>query len=65
MKHSCCSCRFLTSIIDNSKRTVFFCAFDQSNYYLQEVGLCTDDCELDDIAEDLWQSENENLDGDH
>lgn len=47
------------TFIDSSDRTIAICAFDQSENYLQEVGYCTEDCELDDFGEDLWQSKHE------
>lgn len=43
------------------RRTIELCVFDQSDNYLQEVGLCTEDCELDDYAEELWQEQHEEV----
>lgn len=61
MTHSCCECKWCYSLEDSGGRTIELCVFDQSDNYLQEVGLCTEDCELDDYAEDLWQSQHEDV----
>lgn len=57
--HKCCECKFMHTFQDSGNRTVAVCAFDQSMYYLEEVGFCTDDCELDDWQEEIWQRSNE------
>lgn len=54
-EHSCAGCDFCAGIVDSSGRMIHICIFDQSVNYLQEVGLCSQDCELDGFAEDLWQ----------
>lgn len=59
MKRSCCDCKWCYTLIDSGNRAVELCIFDQSDNYLQEVGLCSEDCELDDFAEELWQSQHE------
>lgn len=53
--HRCIDCCFMHSFWDSSDREISICIFDQSNCYLEEVGYCTDDCELDGFAEELWQ----------
>lgn len=53
-KHDCASCRWLHSFQDNSNRAIYICVFDQSNNYLQEVGLCMEDCELDGFGEYIY-----------
>lgn len=58
-KHSCYECKWCHSLLDNGNRLIYICVFDQSENYLQEVGLCVEDCELDDFGEELWQCENE------
>ena len=58
-RHECAICRWLRSFEDNSNRTIYICEFDQSDNYLQEVGLCTEDCELDDLR-NLYTVVNEN-----
>ena len=47
------------TLIDSSNRPIELCVFDQSENYLQEVGYCTEDCELDGFAEELWKEEND------
>lgn len=59
MKHSCCECKWCHGVEDSSNRWIEICLFDQSDNYLQEVGLCAEDCELEDFAEELWQRQNE------
>lgn len=59
--HSCASCLFCESLVDSSGRSVYLCVFDQSDCYLQEVGFWSDDCELDDFAEDLWQEKHNEI----
>lgn len=56
--HSCCDCKWCHGFQDSGSRWIEICVFDMSTNYLQEVGLCTEDCELDDFAEELWQREN-------
>lgn len=56
--HSCCDCKWLHCLHDSSGRSIYICVFDQSESYLQEVGLCSEDCELDGFAEELWEDEN-------
>lgn len=63
--HRCVDCKFMYGFCDSGDRLVHICIFDQSSNYLQEVGYCTGDCELDGFAEELWQEkcfveENEN-----
>lgn len=57
-KHNCCECHWCMSIIDSSNRLIEICVFDQSDNYLQEVGLCCEDCELDEFAEEIWEREH-------
>ena len=57
-KHSCFECKWCHYLLDSSNRNVEICVFDQSENYLQEVLLGSDDCELDGYAEELWQEEN-------
>lgn len=59
MKHNCAECPFMHSFQDNSHRVIDICVFDQSENYLQETGYCTEDCELDGYAEELWQMQVE------
>lgn len=54
-KHKCDDCKFIHKFLDSSQREIAICTFDQSDYYLQEVGHC--DCELDDFAEEVYQEE--------
>ena len=58
-KHSCYECRWCHYLLDSSNRNVEICVFDQSDNYLQEVLLGSDDCELEGYAEELWKAENE------
>ena len=58
VKHRCCDCKWMRTFTDNSGRTISICVFDQSENYLQEVGYCTEDCELDGFAEELWRADN-------
>lgn len=58
-KHKCADCKFMHTFFDSSQRQIAICVFDQSDNYLQEVGYCTEDCELDDFSEEIWQEENE------
>lgn len=57
-KHRCCDCNWMYTFWDSSNRDISICIFDQSDVYLQEVGYCTEDCELDDFAEELWEREH-------
>lgn len=57
-KHECCKCKWMHTFFDSSDRGIAICVFDQSCNYLQEVGFCSDDCELDDYADEIWQEEN-------
>lgn len=59
MKHCCAECRFCHTLVDSSERVIEICVFDQSDNYLQEVGLCTEDCELNEYAEEIWQEKHE------
>ncbi len=52
-QHDCASCKFMKSLEDNSGRILYFCMFDQSPAYLEEVGICSW-CELDGFAEELY-----------
>lgn len=56
--HKCSECKFMHTFFVNADRAISICIFDQAPSYLQEVGYCTEDCELDDIAEELWQRAN-------
>ena len=58
-KHKCAECKFMHTFLDSSHRVIAICVFEQSDSYLQEVGYCTEDCELDDFSEEIWQEENE------
>ena len=57
-KHSCYECKWCHYLLDSSSRNIEICVFDQSENYLQEVLLDSDDCELEGYAEELWQSGN-------
>ena len=57
-KHECCDCKWMHTFTDNSGRSISICIFDQAENYLQEVGYCTEDCELDEFAEELWGVDN-------
>lgn len=57
-KHKCADCKFMHTFLDSSRRAIAICVFDQCENYLEEVGYCTEDCELDDFAEEIWQKEN-------
>lgn len=57
-RHECYDCKWLHTIIDSSNRPIQLCVFDQSEKYLQEVGDCTEGCELDGLAEALWKEAN-------
>lgn len=52
-KHSCYECKWCHYLLDSSNRNIEICVFDQSENYLQEVLLESDDCELDGYAEEL------------
>lgn len=52
-RHDCANCDFMKSLEDNSGRIIYFCMFDQSDSYLEEVGVCGG-CELDGFAEELY-----------
>lgn len=56
--HKCCECKWMHELLDSSDRPILLCVFDQSENYLQEVGHCCEDCELDGYAEELWQEAN-------
>lgn len=56
--HKCVDCKWLYTLTDSSSRTIHLCIYDQSENYLQEVGYCTQDCELDGFAEEFWVEEN-------
>lgn len=45
-RHDCANCDFMKFLEDNSGRIFYFCMFDQSDVYLEEVGICGG-CELD------------------
>ena len=53
--HKCDECKWMHSFLDSSDRRIAICTFDQSENYLQEVDYCSEDCELDDYAEELWE----------
>ena len=61
-KHKCVNCKFMHTFFDSSQREIAICVFDQSDCYLQEIGYCNEDCELDDFAEELWQEEHKETD---
>lgn len=52
-RHDCVNCDFMKSLEDNSGRIIYFCMFDQSDSYLEEVGVCGG-CKLDGFAEELY-----------
>ena len=56
--HKCADCKFMHTFLDSSHREIAICVFDQSDSYLQEVGYCAEDCELDDYAEEIWCERN-------
>lgn len=58
MTHCCAECKFCHTLVDSSGRNIELCVFDLSDNYLQEVGLCTEDCELDEYAEEIWQEKH-------
>lgn len=39
-RHDCADCDFMKFLEDNSGRIIYFCMFDQSDSYLEEVGVC-------------------------
>ena len=57
-KHDCCDCKWCTSLYDSNHSVIDICVFTQSTNYLQEVGLCSEDCELDDFAEEIWKKDH-------
>lgn len=59
--HKCVNCKWFYALEDSSNRLIYLCIFDQSESYLQEVGYCTEDCELDDYAEEIWREENDRI----
>lgn len=61
-RHNCCDCKWMHSFEDSCGRLLAICVFDQSDSYLQEVGFCTEDCELDEFAEELWREKNNDTD---
>lgn len=52
-RHDCADCDFMKFLEDNSGRIIYLCMFDQSDSYLEEVGVCGG-CELDEFAEELY-----------
>jgi hypothetical protein len=52
-KHDCVDYDYMKFLEDNSGRIIYFCMFDQSDSYLEEVGVCCG-CELDGFAEELY-----------
>lgn len=64
MRHCCADCNFMHVFFDSSYREIGICIFDQSDSYLQEVGYCVEDCELEDFAEELWQAKHKEFDND-
>ena len=56
--HKCSECIWMHTLTDSSNRHISICLFDQSEYYLQEIGYCTEDCELEGYAEELWEEYN-------
>jgi len=58
MTHDCSDCNYMKSLEDNSGRTISFCMFDQSPFYLAETGI-DGDCELDDYAEEIYRKSEE------
>ena len=57
-KHNCWECKWCHCLLDSGNRNVEICVFDQSENYLQEVLLGSEDCELEGYAEELWQEQN-------
>jgi hypothetical protein len=58
-KHSCYECKWCSSLFDSNHSVIDICVFAQSENYLQEVLLGTEDCELDGYAEELWQRDHD------
>lgn len=58
-KHSCSDCKFMHTFFDSGNREIAICVFDQSYAYLEEVRYCTDGCELDEYAEEIWRNAND------
>lgn len=56
--HSCAECHWCRCIEDSAGDTIELCVYRQSDSYLQEVGLCAEDCELEGFAEELWCEEH-------
>lgn len=56
--HSCAECNWCHSVMDSEGDTEYICVNRQSGSFLQEVGLCSEDCELDDFGERLWCEEH-------
>lgn len=56
--HSCSECHWCNPITDSENEVEYICANRYSDCFLQEVGLCLEDCELDDFAEKLWCEEH-------
>ena len=59
--HRCCECKWMHTFFDSGDRVISICVFDQSENYLQEIGYCGEDCELDGYAEELWQKGNNDV----
>lgn len=56
--HSCAECNWCHSLTDSEGDIVHICVNRYSDNFLQEVGLCSEGCELDDFAERLWCEEH-------
>lgn len=56
--HSCANCNWCHTIVDSEGDTEYICVNRYSDCFLQEIGLCSEDCELDDFAEKLLCEEH-------
>ena len=59
-KHNCSDCKWCQSLFDSRYCVIDICVFVQSENYLQEVDVCSEDenCYLDDFAENIWQRDH-------
>lgn len=60
-RHNCNECKWCYSLFDSNHNVVDICVFTQSENYLQEVDMGTEDwnCELDDFCEQIWRRDHE------
>ena len=60
-RHNCNECKWCYSFFDSNRNVIDICVFTQSENYLQEVDMGTEDwnCELDDFGEQIWQRDHE------